>query len=174
MPENDPMAYTEASEADVQGKLEEYDATAQQAAMAEVGQPPAAKTPLTPSRVNALAETTVMAIEALSDGQVQVGEAVTISEPVEALPPQLYQQVSAFAQVPSMAGMEEDSFDPAVESTPDDGLLRMANMIDKMSQDKKVKNAMMQPQAAPQEEMVGEEVTVGPDEISEEEFASMA
>ena len=171
MPENDPMAYTEASEADVAGKLEEYDATAQEAALQQVGEAPPAKMPLTPNRVNALAETTVRAIETLSDGQVQVGEPVTIAEPVDALPPQLYQQVSAFAQVPSMAGMEEYSFDPAEESTTDDGLLRMANMIDQMSNDKKVKNAMMQPQG-PQEEVVEEEVAV--DEISEDEFATLA
>ena len=157
---------------DADKALDDYDAAAQDASLAEMGDVPMAKQPLTPARVNALAQTAVMAIEELSDGQVDVGEAPTINEPAESLPPQLYQMVTAFAQLPEMVGMEQYAFDPAEESVTDDGLLRMANKIDQMSKDKKVKNAMMGP-AQPQEEVVGEEITVGPDEISEEEIAAM-
>ncbi len=158
---------------DVDKSLEEYDRTAQEAAMAELGDAPMASRPLTPKRVNALAQTVTVAIEDLSDGQINLGESVTINEEVDSLPPQLWQQVSAFAQIPEMVGIEEYAFNPGEEAKTDDGLLRMANKIDKMANDKKVKNAMSAP-TAPTEEVVGEEVTVGPDEISEEEFAAMA
>ena len=73
-----------------------------------------------------------------------------VQEPVEALPAPLYAQVSAFAQVPAMAGADQYAFDPAVESTSDEGLLKMANMIDQMANDKQVKQAMQQPMAEPE------------------------
>ena len=150
MPENDPMGYTEATDADVEAKMAEVDAAAQEQAMAEVGQAPMAQKPLSPKRVNALGKTAADAIAELSDGQMPAGEPVQVQEPVEALPAPLYAQVSAFAQVPAMAGADQYAFDPAVESTSDEGLLKMANMIDQMANDKQVKQAMQQPMAEPE------------------------
>ena len=156
---------------DIKKTTDDYDAAAQDAAMTELGEAPMASRPLTPKRVNALAETCVMAIEELSEGQIPIDSAPVIDSEVESLPPEVWQMVNAFAQIPQMAGIEEYAFNPAEEATTDDGLLRMANKIDKMGSDKKVKRAMMAPQQG--EEIVEEEVTVTPDEITDEEFSAM-
>ena len=167
MPENDPMGYTEATDADVEAKMAEVDAAAQEQAMAEVGQAPMAQKPLSPKRVNALGKTAADAIAELSDGQMPAGEPVQVQEPVEALPAPLYAQVTAFAQVPAMAGAEQYAFDPAVESTSDEGLLKMANMINKMSTDKQVKQAMQQPVAE------AEAAPAPVEEPGDEDFSAM-
>lgn len=106
---------------------------------------PPADEPLAADRLNTLADTIQNAAKALSGGQIEALPIERVSQPQDAIPPDIFAGLMAFAGWADSQGLADYAIDPEAAVRTNAGLAEAAGTISEMSQDPDVMQATQNP-----------------------------